>query len=172
MIMDERTASIESLFQKNQPPAGSSTTAAWGYFYEEYAPAMYGIIFNLKSDRAIAEAILTEAFDLLKERGLLERMQPAVWPCLLRFTYNFAAKRLKERQIKPDLSKQPIDGNLIMLLCTHCGTIAEAAAMLNMTEPEVHQKLHNEFLRLRHQTAHAESRAELQRAQLSLNQTR
>ena len=121
----------------------------WQLFYDKYAAAMFGCICTLTEDNETAEKILMEAIVQLKEKEILPTFGHAFLPCLLKYTSDFAIQQLITQGIKP---RENIFGDtkLLFLICTRCHSLKEAAAILNITEKEAKEKLHAEFLTLRH----------------------
>lgn len=130
---------ILSLFAENNP-------AGWEVLYDKYAPAMYGIIYNLTKNKTIAEEIFTAAFLQLKEKRFFSDIKNTFCPLLLRYTYNFTIRQLKRFGINPKYSNSPEENKLTYLLYTRCNSLKEAASALNITVEEAKRKLHFEFI--------------------------
>ncbi|MDQ3052149.1 MAG: hypothetical protein M3Q95_14830 [Bacteroidota bacterium] len=124
---------------------------AWKLLYDKYAASMYGMICKLTDDESIAGEIFKEAFLQLKDNHILSKTNYSLCPFLLRHTYNYAIKQLKQfgMQIKP---LTPIEeASLIHFLCTQSVSLPEVSSILNMSEEETRVKLRHEFLNLRNQ---------------------
>ncbi len=124
---------------------------AWNLLYEKYAASMYGIICKLTDDEIIAGEIFKEAFLQLKDTHILSKTTHSLCPFILRHTYNYTIKQLKQYGLNTT-EQSPMDEiNLIELLCTKSGSLTEASSILNLTVNETRFKLRNELLKFRNQ---------------------
>ena len=121
----------------------------WEYIYDKYSPAIYGIICSITDDKVLAEKIFIDAFVEVKEKQVLLKISHSICVHLLRFTYQFAINKLKEYEVNPAVNYPVVPASLINFLCIQCGSIKEAASILNITEEEIKKKLRFEFLALR-----------------------
>ena len=124
---------------------------AWEYLYNKYAPAMYGMIHNLAGEKLLAEKILIAAFVHLKKEWNFLKITNALCVRLLRYTYDFAIRQLKNYGIHPGESNRKVNAEVIDLLCSKCSSINEVASHLNSTTQEATKKLQTEFYSLRSQ---------------------
>lgn len=129
------------MLQENNP-------LVWGHLHDKYAPAMYGLICNLTADKLLAEEIFMNAFLELKQKQTLSKINYALLPIILRYTYSYANKHLKKIRIPPNIFHPLQETKLIHLLTTQCNSLKEAATILNITVKEAKKKLRVEFLNL------------------------
>ena len=120
----------------------------WGYLYDKYAAAMFGLIFNLTKDKLMAEDIFIKTFLSLKETLILTKIEFALYSNLLRFTHFYATTYLKDLGLTPNKYHPYNEINLIHHLTTQCNSIDEAALMLSITVKETKKKLRADFLAL------------------------
>ncbi len=130
---------------------------AWGHLYDKYAPAMYGLIYNLTKDKILAEEIFMSAFLELKQKQTLSKIKYALLPIILRHTYSYTTKHLRKIRVTPKILNPPKEAQVIHLLTTQCISLNEAASILNITEKETKERLHVEFLNLRRQNNNPEN---------------
>lgn len=120
----------------------------WEILYDKFAPVMYGVICTHTADKSLAEEILISLFIRLKYEQILLKENIALCASLLRYTYSNARMELKKRGIH--YTEYLIVGNSTHhLFCSQCNTIKEVAVKLRISEKEVKQNLHKEFLMLR-----------------------
>lgn len=122
---------------------------AWDNLYNKYASAMYGLICNLIDDKTIAEEIFIAAFIQLKEKQILSELRSGLSYTLLRYTYTYAIKQLKQYGISFKKLIPPEEAKLVHLFYIQSNSLKEAASMLNITEEETKKRLRHEFLQFR-----------------------
>jgi hypothetical protein len=122
---------------------------AWEKLYDKYASAMYGLIFNITKDKSLAEDIFMGAFLDLKQKQILSDIKYALCPAILRYTFSYTTKYLKEIGMTPKPINPPKEGKLIHLINTQCNSLIEAATLLNITVNEAKKRLLVEFKTLR-----------------------
>ncbi len=135
---------------RNNPNPAENGYIVWEFIYDKYAPAMYGIIYNLTGDKFMAENFLIGSFLLVKEKDPPLKIDPAFCTYLMRYAYNFTIQQLKKHGITPK-EITPVTNKLLHLLCTQCSCLKEVASLLNITEEEAKQQLRLEFIGLRNQ---------------------
>ncbi len=125
---------------------------AWPHIYDKYASMIYGIIFNMTGDEAIAGELLTEIFLELKQKKLLARVQTALCHTLVRLTHKLTIKLLNARGLTP-ISIQLVNGNypIISSLYFELTTINEKGADSAVTKQEILKNLRAEFNHFRNQ---------------------
>jgi len=121
----------------------------WRKLYDKYASAMYGLIYNLTKDKLLAEEIFMGAFLDLKQKQILSKPKCALYPIIMRHTYSFTTKHLREISISPKNLTPPKEAELIHLLTTQCNSLKEAASILNIPDKEAKIRLQVEFSNLR-----------------------
>lgn len=129
---------------------------AWKHLYDKYSAAMFGIIYNLTSDRKLAEEIFKETFIQLKERKILSKNTHALCSCLLKHTHTFAQQQLNDRGISLSYNHTE-KTSLIEILCSQYISIKQLASNFNLTEAEIKKNLRAEFLALRSQNENVHS---------------
>lgn len=97
------------------------------------------------------EQIFINAFIQLKDKGTLSKIKHTLCAILLRHTYCYATKHLKQAGINPKTLNPSKETQLIHLLTTQCNLIKEATVILTITEKETKKRLHAEFLKLQMQ---------------------
>lgn len=122
----------------------------WEQLYDKYGPVMYGIICAHTSDKGLAEEIFIKLFISLKQEEIPLKFNLALRICLLRYTHLNTTQGLKIRGIN---STEPrIRTNSILhTFCSQSITTKQVAANFKISEQEVTQNLHKDFLTLRSQ---------------------
>jgi hypothetical protein len=110
---------------------------------------MYGLIYNLTKDKSLSEEIFMGAFLDLKQKQILSKTKCELYPIIMRHTYYFTTKHLKEIGICPNNSNPPKEVELIHLLTTQCNSLKEAASILNISDKDAKKRLQVEFSNLR-----------------------
>jgi len=124
--------------------------SGWEQLYDKYGPVMYGIISTHTSDKTLAEEILIKLFLRLKQKEFILKLSFSLCVYLVRYTYINTKEELKIRGINS--SETPIRANSILeTLCSQSITTKQVAANLKISEQQVIQNLHKEFLSLRSQ---------------------
>jgi DNA-directed RNA polymerase specialized sigma24 family protein len=139
MVLEKK---LINMVQVNNP-------VEWRKLYDKYASAMYRLIYNLTKDKSLAEEILMDAFLDLKQKKILSKPKCALYPIIMRHTYSFTTKHLREISISPENSNPPKEAELIHLLTTQCNSLKEAASILNISDKEAKIRLQVEFSSLR-----------------------
>jgi hypothetical protein len=121
----------------------------WDSLYDQYSPVIYGVIYSLTDDTAIAEKIFTDAFVQLKETSIISKNDPSVSYTLLKYIYSFTKQKLDQFGVNPKNLNQSEEVRLINLLYTQCESLKDVAFILSITEDEAKKKLRSEFLALR-----------------------
>ena len=122
---------------------------AWENLYIKYSPAMYGMISSLTDDKITAIEILKKAFLQLRDGQILSKTSFTICGHLLRFTYGYATRYLKENGIKVKDYHPPAEIKMVHLLYTQSNSLSELALMVNITEGEAKRKIQIEFSSLR-----------------------
>lgn len=124
---------------------------AWEKLYDKYSAAMNGLIFNLTDDKILVEDIFVAAFLQLKEKQILSNVKYALCPAILRHTFTYTTKQLKQYGKNPKILEPLDEVKLIHIIYTECNSLKEVASILNLTEEETKKKLRSEILYLRNQ---------------------
>lgn len=116
----------------------------WAYFYDKYAPIMYGTILKMTGDTTLADEILEEIFLDLYRKKILCPYNTAPCMSLLRHTFQLTLKYLEAKGLR---AYQPfnVDYPLINLFYFKQVTLKEAAIKTETTEKEVLTNLREEF---------------------------
>jgi ABC-type antimicrobial peptide transport system permease subunit len=133
---------IINMLQENNP-------LVWKKVYDKYATAMYGMIFTFTEDKLLAEEIFMNAFIDLKQKQILSKIECALCPIILRYTYSCTIIHLKKNGILPKNLNSSKEAQLIYLLITKCNSLKEAASLLSITVDEAKKRLQFEFKNLR-----------------------
>jgi DNA-directed RNA polymerase specialized sigma24 family protein len=125
--------------------------SAWEHLYDKYAPMMYGAIFQITGDAAMAEEIFKKCFLELKENDDLLKVKTALCPFLLRHAHSATLNYLKNCGLASVVTGQASfnDDPLIQLLSSENVTINESKS--NFTQKKARKKLREEFNILRNQ---------------------
>ena len=122
----------------------------WGRLYDKYAPAMYGIICKLTGNRNLSDEIFEASFLALTKKQNFCADGHSLCVFLLKYTHCFAREQLKERGITAVKIHVP-ETKFINILCSQHITLKELSSDFKITEEEVKQRLHTEFLEIRNQ---------------------
>lgn len=123
--------------------------ANWKQIYDSHSAVMYGIISRLTEDEVQAEATMIAAFKQLQRSNAFTAGENGLLPRLMRYTFQFATRYLKEQGTVPKKAESFVETRLIQLLLTEYTSVAEVATVLQVTEEEVRYRLRSEFLKLR-----------------------
>jgi DNA-binding CsgD family transcriptional regulator len=107
----------------------------------------------------MANEILMDAFNQLKEHRILSRVSYGLWPYLLKYARNFALRQLRRNRVNAAPDYPAKETKILYLLLTQCNTLKEVATILNISKETAKKKLHLEFSELRNQNC---KRANLQ----------
>lgn len=122
----------------------------WEQLYDKYGSLMYGTICTHTIDNNLIDEIFIKLFIRLKQDEILLKIKFALCACLLRYTYLNTKQELKIRGINS--TEFPISANCILhTFCSQSITPKKIAADLKISDQEVRQNLHKEFLSLRSQ---------------------
>lgn len=147
MILDsERLTEKEiiALLRKND-------AYAWEHIYELYAGAMYGLIWKLMENKLRADEVFLNTFLALKSNRILDNVQQALLPVILRYTYAHASQQLKDMNLTVAALNTAKGVEIIHLLTTKCSSLAEAAEYLAIPIDDARKQLQDEFSDLRKQ---------------------
>lgn len=138
---------------------GGNIPSGWDQLYDKYAPVMYGVIQAHTGDRKVAEQIFMKLFIRLKQNEILLKINVTLCVCILRYTYINTREELRRRGI--NYTESPLMGNSVLgIFFSQNTTIAKVATKLKISEKEVKQNLHKEFLLLRSKNQHSGSSIE------------
>ena len=122
----------------------------WEQLYDKYGSLMYGTICTHTTDNNLIEEIFIKLFIRLKQEEILLKIKFALCACLLRYTYLNTRQELKIRGINSTESR--VRANCVLhTFCSQSITPKKIVANLKISDQEVRQNLHKEFLSLRSQ---------------------
>jgi len=112
---------------------------------DKYSDIMYGLILSICKDTQLANDIITELFLEMHEQKVMKKNGYPLLISLLRYTYRRTVSYMcsNGEVINEDAL---VGGRLIHLFTTRCTSYKQAANLLNISEAEVKERLHLEFL--------------------------
>jgi len=142
---------------------------AWECLYEKYSASIYGLICKLSNNKKIAEEIFTDVFLQLKTKNIIPQVKHALCPTLLRFTYSFILKELKQRGVNSISYNPSHEINLIHLFYAENNCLKNAPSISNMTEEEIKIQTRFEILNLRNRIKQKEGDSLYQKQLSNIN---
>jgi RNA polymerase sigma-70 factor (ECF subfamily) len=86
---------------------------AFSYLYDNYSPALYGIISQIVRDRELASDVLQEVFiNIWKKIGSYDDTKGRLFTWMLNIARNAAIDKVRSRSYQDSLKNQPLSENV------------------------------------------------------------
>jgi len=96
---------VSQLLQQNEQ--------AFSYLYDNYSPALFGVISQIISNKEAAEDVLQDVFvNIWKKIGLYDDAKGRLFTWMLNIARNAAIDRLRSRSYQESLKNQPLPENV------------------------------------------------------------
>jgi len=86
---------------------------AFSYLYDNYSPALFGVINQIISDKEVAADVLQDVFvNIWKKIGLYDDTKGRLFTWMLNIARNAAIDKLRSRSYQDSLKNQPLTENV------------------------------------------------------------
>ena len=134
-----------------------NNSLGWEWFYNKYAPIVYGTILHMTDNEPIANDIFRQVLACLKSNEMvLEPGQP-ICVQLLRQTSEMAARVLGPAKVQAAKSLHSTPGSILRNIVYDRHSLNDIAASNFLTVDEVKLRLRSELNQYRHRTSQQEA---------------
>lgn len=126
-----------------------NNACAWEYFYDKYAPSLYGKLVRMTTSKPLATEILQQSFTTFRYLLFSLEEDTNLFIALFRHTHEVALKRIK---MADEVNTSRVDNEYPVMyqLLFGCGAKTAAAQYAEISQKEVGKKMRNEMNMFRH----------------------